>query len=133
MKATINISEELFHYLFVLANRENNFTHEGLGILYQYLETLAEEIEQWEELNVVDLCLTYKEETKERFITSRELSIQEVVELELDEDGEVLDEELVDLEYEDMSQAQVDECIRDYLEDSGKYLVGFTDTTVLFY
>lgn len=133
MKATINISEELFRYLFKHYNRENSFTHEGLGILYQHLETLAEEIEQWEELNVVDLCMTYQEETKEHFITSRELSIQEVVELELDEDGEVLVEEIVDFEYEDMGQAQVDECIRDYLEDSGKYLVGFTEDTVLFY
>jgi len=90
-------------------------------------------MEKPQELNVVDLCSVYQEETKEHFITNRELSIQEVRELELDEEGEVLDEEIVDLEYEDMSQTQVDECIRDYLEDSNKYLVGFTDTTVLFY
>jgi hypothetical protein len=131
MQAIINVTEDLFRYLFIIYNRENQFTHDGLGILYQYLESLEEEEPQ--ELNVVDLCSVYQEETKEHFVTSRELSIQDVRELELDEEGEVLDEEIVDLEYKDMSQAQVDECIRDYLEDNNKYLVGFTDTTVLFY
>jgi hypothetical protein len=133
MQAIINVTEDLFRYLFVIYNRENQFTHEGLYLLYQHLEMLEQDFTTPQSLNVIDLCMTYKEETKEQFITSRCLIVQEVRELELDEEGEVLEEETVDLEYEDMSQAQVDECIRDYLEDNDKYLVGFTDTTVLFY
>lgn len=129
MKAIINITEELFRYLFKVYNRENQLTHEGLGILYQHLSSLREEGKP-QELNVVDLCMEYSEEKVEDFIKRHNLTYEELVELELDEDGE---EENVTFDVEDMSVERLQTCILNYMDFSSKYnLIGFTEDTVLY-
>lgn len=122
MKATINLTEELFRYLFNNSQYLNNFTHEGLGLLYQHLDQQLTDVE----IDLCELCSKYNEETLEHFITSRELTYQDVVE---DDDGEVDNDRIVDFQWEDMSYAQAEECIRDYLGDS---IIDLTEETVLF-
>lgn len=133
MQAIINVSEDLFRYLFNNSTYSNNFTHEGLGLLYEYLESLEEEGKP-KTLNIPELCMEYSEEKMADFIKRHDLTYEELVELELDEDGEVLEEENVIFDVEDMSIERLQTCILNYMDFSSKYnLIGFTDETVLFY
>lgn len=126
MKATINISEELFRYLFVLANRENNFTHEGLGILYQHLSALEEESKP-QELNVVNFCMEYSEETLKDFCFRHALPTSYSEPIDVDEDGETISIS------HSINNDELKECVLDYMNYSTKYyLIGFTDDSVLY-
>lgn len=132
MQAIINVSEDLFRYLFDKSTYSNNFTHEGLGLLYEYLESLEEG--KPKTLNIPELCMEYSEEKIEDFIARHDLNYEELVELELDEDGEVLEEENVTFDVEDISIERLQTCILNYMDFSSKYtLIGFTDETVIFY
>jgi hypothetical protein len=59
MKTTVNNSQ--FHDAFHRAGRGNQFSHEGLNILFGYLEQLEEDIGQEIELDVIGLCCEYSE------------------------------------------------------------------------
>ncbi len=126
MKATINISEELFRYLFKHYNRENNFTHEGLGILYQHLSDLEEEGKP-QELNVVDLCMKYSEEAIKDFCFHREIPTFYCEPVDVDENKETI------YVHHALSRDQLTDNILDYFREGEQTLIGLTDTIVLFY
>lgn len=60
MRQTINFSD--FRAAFVRMNRAENFSHEGLEILFDYLEQYEEDTGQEIELDVIALCCEFDEE-----------------------------------------------------------------------
>lgn len=63
MKTTVSRYE--FERAFADAGRKDNFTYEGLGLLFDYLEQYEEETGQEIELDVVAICCDYSEDTIE--------------------------------------------------------------------
>jgi len=59
MKRTINVHE--FRDAFRDMNRSDNFSYEGLGILFEGLESLADETGEEYELDVIALCCDFTE------------------------------------------------------------------------
>lgn len=62
MKQTI--SKSMFRDAFERMDRKNNFSYEGLGALFDYLEEFGEDFE----LDVVALCCEYSEDTIENVL-----------------------------------------------------------------
>ena len=59
MYKTINVGD--FRDAFRDYGREENFSYEGLGALFEYLEELEEDIGEPIELDVIALCCEYTE------------------------------------------------------------------------
>ena len=59
MKQTINVHD--FREAFRVYGRNETFTYEGLGALFDYLEELEEDIGEEIELDVIALCCDYSE------------------------------------------------------------------------
>ncbi len=59
MKITINVYD--FRDAFKRAGRENQFSYEGLAILFDYLEECETDIGEEHELDVVALCCDFAE------------------------------------------------------------------------
>lgn len=108
MQAIINISEDLFRYLFNNSTYSNNFTHEGLGLLYEYLESLEEEGKP-ETLNIPELCMEYSEEALKDFCFRHDLPATR-----------------------GRSKKQIKDWIVNYFNQSSYTLIRFTDETVLY-
>ena len=76
MKQTISKGD--FRDAFVRMGRKNNFSYEGLGALYDYLE---QEYEDYD-LDVVELCCDYAEDAIESVLKSYNLETIEELENE---------------------------------------------------
>ena len=63
MKTTVNFYD--FLHAFNNAGRSNQFSYEGLEILFNYLEQLGDDIGEEIELDVIALCCEYAEATPE--------------------------------------------------------------------
>lgn len=61
MKQTITRYD--FERAFVDANRKENFSYEGLGLLFSYFEDLEESMDEEIELDVIAICCEYTEDT----------------------------------------------------------------------
>ena len=61
MKTTINRYQ--FERAFVDADRKENFSYEGLGLLFDYFEEIEEGTGQEIELDVIAICCEYAEDT----------------------------------------------------------------------
>jgi hypothetical protein len=107
MKQTVNLSD--FRTAFHQMNRGEQFTYEGLEILFEYLESLESDIGEEIELDVIAFCCEFAE--------SEPLEIAENYSIELGD-------EAVDPE-------NVFTIVREFLEDEG-VLVGETDTTLVY-
>jgi hypothetical protein len=59
MKTTINRYQ--FERAFADADRKDNFTYEGLGLLFDHFEELEESTGQEIELDVIAICCDYDE------------------------------------------------------------------------
>lgn len=59
MKTTV--SEYDFHTAFENSNRSNNFSSDGLEILYEYLTSYEESVGEELELDVIAFCCEYSE------------------------------------------------------------------------
>lgn len=92
MKTTVTRYD--FERAFADYNRQDNFTYEGLGLLFDYLEEYEQNSGQEIELDVIALCCEYAEE--DAHIIARDYKID----LEGMDDDEIL------------------EAVRDYLEDN---------------
>ena len=92
MKTTVSRYD--FERAFADFNRQDNFTYEGLGLLFDYLEEYEQDSGQEIELDVIALCCEYAEE--DTHIIARDYKID----LEGMDDDEIL------------------EAVRDYLEDN---------------
>lgn len=64
MKRTINFHD--FTEAFREMGRENQFTYEGLRVLFESLEAYEEATAETVELDVIALCCEYAEETLEQ-------------------------------------------------------------------
>ncbi len=105
MKTTVSRYD--FERAFTDCNRQDQFTNEGLGLLFEYLESYEEETGQEIELDVVALCCDYAEE--DTHIIARDYKID----LEGMDDDEIL------------------EAVRDYLE-ANTTVVGETATGFVY-
>ena len=67
MKQTINIYA--FRDAFCKRGRKDQFSYEGLRILFNYIEEIEQEIEQEIEMDVIGLCCEYAEATIDDLIS----------------------------------------------------------------
>jgi hypothetical protein len=105
MKQTIGLSQ--FQDAFD-AIRPNNFSYEGLQVLFDWIEQQEQETGTEQELDVIALCCDFTESTYEEVMNDYNLA----------------DEEF--LNDEDRPQAVID-----YLNDE-TIVVGYTDTTIIY-
>lgn len=84
--------------------RENNFSYEGMGLLYDFLDSLGEDIE----LDVVALCCDYAEDTAEDIAHN------------------------YGLETEGMDEGEILDAVLDYLEKN-TIVIGKTDSGSIVY
>lgn len=61
MKTTVSRYD--FERAFVDADRKENFSYEGLGLLFAYFEDLEESLGEEIELDVIAICCEYSEDT----------------------------------------------------------------------
>jgi predicted ArsR family transcriptional regulator len=105
MKTTVSRYD--FERAFVDADRKENFTYEGIGLLFDYLEDYEEQTGEELELDVIALCCDYAEE--DTHIIARDYSI----------------------DIEGMDDEEILEAVRDYLNDNTT-LVGETSTGFVY-
>jgi hypothetical protein len=105
MKATVYLNEFRDYFNQV---RPNNFSYEGLGILFEYLEQYEEDTGEELELDVIALCCDFSEEDF--------TDIAKSYDIELDEEADE----------EDQMQT-----VADYLTDEGVY-IGQTGTSIIY-
>jgi len=108
MKTTVTISAFRDEFKAI---RPDNFSYEGLGILFQYLEDYEEITNEEIELDVIAICCEYSESTW-----------QEI------ESAYVID--MDDLENDDEKRRK--QRVIDYLTDEGAF-VGETDDTIVYH
>jgi len=61
MNIVINVNSSIFVDQFQKANRMDNFSYDALLLLFNYLEDLADDLEEPLELDVIALCCDYSE------------------------------------------------------------------------
>ena len=109
MKTTVNIYT--FREEFNRMGRGNQFTYDGLELLFDYLEELAHCEEEYE-LDVVGLCCDFAEGA------AKDIARDYRIDLSALEGASEYDENVFAI-------------VREYLEDEG-VLVGETDTTIVY-
>jgi hypothetical protein len=105
MKTTVYLNEFRDYFNQV---RPNNFSYEGLGILFEYLEQFEQDMGEELELDVIALCCDFSEEDF--------TDIAKSYDIELDEEADE----------EDQMQT-----VADYLTDEGVY-IGQTGTSIIY-
>ena len=85
-----------FREAFRLAGRMDQFSYEGLEVLFDYLDNLSEDIGEPIELDVIALCCEYYESSIEELIDNYNIDLSEVDEDDLDSIIEVVREYLED-------------------------------------
>mgnify|MGYP003637364788 CR=1 FL=1 len=73
MHKTLNVDD--FRQAFKDYNRGENFSYEGLELLFDYFEELDESCDQKTELDVIAICCEYSEMTKDELLESYEITI----------------------------------------------------------
>lgn len=102
MVSTVNLSE--FRDAFVRMDRKENFTHEGLEILFDFFE----EADPNMELDVIAICCEYNEDTVEDIASNYSIDLSDC---DTDEDKK--------------------NAVREYLNEN-TCLVGETDETLIY-
>ena len=85
-----------FREAFRIARRMDQFSHEGLEVLFDYLDELSGDIGEPVELDVVALCCDYYESSVEELIDNYNTDLSEVDEDDPDSIIEVVREYLED-------------------------------------
>ena len=98
-----------FREAFRLAGRMDQFSYEGLEVLFDYLENLSEDTGESIELDVVALCCEYYEST-----------IQEII-----------DNYKIDVSDADGDEETIAEIVKDYISDNTAY-VGETEGGLIY-
>lgn len=111
---TIDFSD--FREAFRAYDRTENFSRQGLEVLFEYLEELSDGIGEPVELDVIGLCCDYSEDTPEE--------IAESYSIDLPERG--------DFEDSDSYNDAVQEVVLDYLHDYTS-VCGVTDSGTIVY
>ena len=76
--------------------RPNNFSDEGLSILWDYLEQLEDDLSEELELDVIALCCDYSEESYLDILSNLDIDEEDLEGLDEDEVAEKVAEELSD-------------------------------------
>ena len=84
MKQSINVYQ--FRDAFSDYGRQDQFTYDGLGVLFEYLEQLGEDIGEEIELDVIALCCEYSESSPEDIAADYDIDITEC-----EDDDEIAD------------------------------------------
>lgn len=103
----IKIDLQGFREQFQIMGRKNQFTYNGLEVLFDYLESLELYDEPYE-LDVIALCCDFAEDEPRGIAESYRLDTQ------------------------GMDDDQVAEAVKEYLDDEG-VLVGQTDDTIVYH
>lgn len=111
---TVNLHD--FRQAFQNVNRTDNFSHEGLEVLFDYLENHSESIGEPIDLDVVALCCDYSEGTPEQIADWHGIDLPEREEWMDDDD------------YSD----EVKEAVLDYLNDNTS-VCGVTESGTIVY
>jgi hypothetical protein len=106
MKTTVSLYD--FREAFRIYGRTENFSYDGLEILFDYFEQLEEDTGEEIEFDVIAICCEYAEDDPE--------SIAGYYSLEID----------------GLSDDEISEKVRDHLEENGAY-VGATDLGMIIY
>ena len=122
MKTTVYESD--FLRKFKEYGREDNFTFEGLQILFEYLEQYEEDTGEEIELDVISLCGDYCELTYLEFIREYRLDIENYYDTE--DCTQTWEEALEE------DKDWVVEILTDYINENTS-LVGFTDEGTVIY
>ena len=85
-----------FREAFRLAGRMDQFSYEGLEVLFDYLDNLSEDTGETIELDVVALCCEYYESSIEELIDNYNIDLSEVDKDDPDSIIEVVREYLED-------------------------------------
>ena len=85
-----------FREAFRLAGRMDQFSYEGLEVLFDYLDNLSDETGEPIDLDVVALCCDYYEASIEELIDNYNINVSEVDEGDPDSIIEVVREYLED-------------------------------------
>jgi len=72
MKTTVNFYDFKREFQAI---RPNNFSNEGLAILFDYLESYEDDTGEELELDIIALCCDYTEETLEEIINNYDIEI----------------------------------------------------------
>ena len=107
MKTTVSIYD--FREAFKRCNRGDNFSHDGLGVLFDYFEQYEDDCATELELDVIAFCCEYTEASY--------LEIARMYGLELDEDD---------------SEDEQHEFVLSYLNNN-TVVCGVTDTKAIVY
>lgn len=75
MKQTVNIYD--FRTAFYNMGRKDQFSYEGLEILFNYIEELEQEIGEEIEMDVIGLCCEYTESTIDDLISYYSIDISD--------------------------------------------------------
>lgn len=106
MKTTVFVYD--FRDAFIKAGRKDQFSYDGLGILYDYLTDFEDSTGEEMELDVIAICCEYAEEDPRCIAENYSIDIEG-----LDDD-------------------ELAETVRDHLEDEGVY-IGHTDLGMIIY
>jgi hypothetical protein len=106
MKTTISLYD--FRDAFQRMGRGNQFSYDGLEILFDYLEQLEEDMGEEIDFDVVAICCEYVEEDPKYTAQSYDLDIK------------------------GLTDDEISEKVREHLENNGAY-VGATDLGMIIY
>ena len=76
MKQTVYLST--FRDAFIKADRKDQFSYEGLGLLFDYFEQYEDDTGEEMELDVIAICCEYSEETPEQVAQSYGIEISDM-------------------------------------------------------
>lgn len=74
MKQTVTLSQ----FRDAFSSRPDNFSYEGLGVLYDYLTQLEDDCGIELELDVIGLCCDYSEDDLQYFMDQYDMSLEEL-------------------------------------------------------
>lgn len=111
---TVNLHD--FRQAFQNFKRADNFSHEGLEVLFDYLKDLSESMGEPIELDVIALCCEYCEGTPEEIAAQCDIDLPE------------REEWMSDSDYSD----EVKEAVLDYLDDNTT-VCGVTESGTIVY
>lgn len=75
MKTTVNLSS--FRQAFIDMGRKENFSYEGLEVLFDYLEEMEQSTGEEMELDVIALCCDFSEESWQTIAESYDIDLSE--------------------------------------------------------
>ena len=79
MIVSVISNEYQFREEFKSMGRGTQFSHDGLGLLFDYLDQLSEDCGQQIELDVVGICCDYAEDTPEDIARYYSIDIDDVM------------------------------------------------------